>query len=250
MIFLTGSIIFYFRTREEIEVSIFFGTDALTLYGLVVTFFTMLAIKIPIIKRLISQIYLNINISKLQYELSFIVNCNFNIEDFYKLFIKGVKSSDQFNDAQHEIYNREKYLIRFSYPEMNANITMKDISNNGINEPNDYKYKFEIKSVDHYRGFNKSLNYILNIFSEKLQQKDSTFDKFYVKIKKKNTEYPFLNESELLLDKNIKIINSDTTFEKGNAIITIDRLEGIEISSKSKGEFIQAVNFLKEILVS
>lgn len=254
LVFLVGSIIIYLLKRRIIWMGYIFGTDALTLYGLVATFLSMLAMKVPFIRKIFRWFLLNFSITKINYELSMVVDSNLETKDLYDILLNSILETDIFDNTEYEVFNRKHMLIRFSVAAMNATIAIKeqsitsDYKEDGVNFSK--RHKIEIKGIDNFKSMNKNINFILYIMAEKLQHKQLQFNKFYLKVKKNSTEYNFLNENNLLLDKSSKVIHSETQIEKTNSIIAIDIHEGITISSKNRGEFLIAIDLLKDILVS
>lgn len=255
LVFLIGSIIMYFVNGKSFGWDTFFGTDALTLYGLIVTFLSLSALKVPFLRKWIKWCLLNFNITKLNHEISVVMDSNLNTEELFNRFLAEINASDLYPNKEYEIYNKDPLLIRFDIPAMNATISIKEHSitsdyQRGLSVSK--RHKIELKSVDNYRSMIKNLKFILNILIEKLQsqEKDIQFNKFYIKIKKQTTEYNFLNENRFLLNKSVEVVYSETQLTKMNSTITINAHEGVTISSRNKGEFLTALDFLSDILVN
>ncbi|WP_342491213.1 hypothetical protein MKX52_18305 [Bacillus sp. FSL R5-0422] len=254
LVFLVGSIIMYLLKEETLGWTTFFGTDALTLYGLVATFLSMLAMKINFIRKTFRWILLNLSLTKINYELSMVVDSNSSTKEIYDVILKSINESDVYRNNEFEVYNKKSMLIRFSVVAMNSTISIKEQEVTSEYQTDNTKYssrhKIEIKSVENFKSMNKVINFTLNIMTDKLQQEDLNFNKFYLKVKKNSTEYNFLNINNLLLDKSFDIIYSETQIQKSNSNIAINAHEGITISARSRGEFVIAIDLLKDILVS
>lgn len=253
MVFLIGSIIMYLLKEESFGWATFFGTDALTLYGLVATFITMLGMRVKFIRKIFRWILLNLNITKINYELSIVVESNLSTRQLYDLILKSITETDLYHN-EIEVYNKKPSLIRFSVVSMNSTITLKELEVNSDYQEGTTKlpnrHKIELKSVDNFRSMDKVIKFILNIILDRLHAQETKFNKFYLKVKKNSTEYNFLNVNNLLLDKSFNVSYSETQIQKNNSTIAINAHEGIIISSRNRGEFIVAIDLLKDILVS
>lgn len=254
LFFLLVSIISYIVHEKDFGLNTFTGTDALTLYGMIIALATLIAMKLNWVRKVVRKILLKFNFKKFNYEMSTVLDTNVDINKLHKTIQTTLKKTDYFSEKETELLNKTGILIRFSSAAMGCNITIKEQS-----MTSDYKrehieyanrFKLEFKGKDDYRGFKKNSDFILNILIDRLQKEGMDFNKYYLKVKKKEEDYNYLNENYLLVDKSFKVAYSETQITKTNVTIIINKTEGIAITSTSKGDFNIGLGLLEDLLVN
>ncbi len=74
IVFLLGSIYAYIFVNDDFTFLSLFGTDGLTFFGLLIALITMVAMKIPLIKRFIGWILLRFNFSQIDNRTEAVIN--------------------------------------------------------------------------------------------------------------------------------------------------------------------------------
>ncbi|MEB7772437.1 hypothetical protein [Kurthia gibsonii] len=251
IVYLLVSIIYYFINEDKFGWTTFFGTDALTLYGLVVTFLSFLILKITIIKKYINWLLLSINFSKIKYEISLIVDSECSIDDLYKVVLQTIKEFDKDEGENPLVFNNELLLKRFNIASMNTNVTIKELKTYSVDDHQFNKHKIEFKGNDNYRSMSKNFTFIMNSLVEEIQNLPNQvqFDKFYLKVERKNTDYNLFEMSNTLRKKNIELVSSTSQLTKKNSTLTLDYDTGIIITSSSRAELVLMLDVLADLLV-
>lgn len=252
--FLVFSIISYIIQGKQFSLSIFTGTDALTLYGMIIALLNLIAMKSKIARRLIRKILMLFNTIKFEYEISSVLDTDLKAKQLYEIIDKSLANTDQFNIKGTKLYKDSEDYYVFSSSAMSCSITIKSTRNTNDFPEHDEKYtkryKLEFEGTSNYKDFKKNTDYILNILYEELQKSDLNFNKYYVRIKDSNPESNLLNENYQLVDKNYKVTHSEVHFKKSDATVNISKHTGITINSTSKGNLNIALDLLGDLLMN
>ncbi|MDF2065555.1 hypothetical protein [Bacillus sp. Cr_A10] len=259
MIFLGGSIYAYIFVNDDFTWISLFGTDGLTFFGLVIALVTMLAIKIPLIKRGIGWILLRLNYSQIDYrsEAIIILPAETNIDDIKRALTTSLSNSNLFKHNTKDINQNTDFTHSIYHRGMAANIIIKKTVPSQILEqtdestPSNNFWKIEVNGGNVFHRMEKNIKFFVNNFLEQLSIENAILDKINLTISNENTEYNLSDKGILINPRKYKIRYSSVEITSSpNTTISINSTSGLSITSRNKGEFSNAMDALRNILIS
>ena len=259
IIFLGGSIYAYIFVNDDFTWLSLFGTDGLTFFGLVIALVTMLAIKIPIIKKVMGWILLRLNYSQIDYRSEAIINmpAEKTIEDIKRALTISLSNSNLFKQNTQDTNQNTDFTYSIFHRGMAANIIIKKTvppqSLEQTNESPESKnfWKIEINGGNVFHRMEKNIKFFVNNFLEQMFLEKSSLEKINLTISNENTEYNLSDKGILINPRKYKIRYSSVEITSSpNTTISINSTSGLSITSRNKGDFSNAMDALKNILIS
>ncbi len=100
-------------------------------------------------------------------------------------------------------------------------------------------------------GWKKNIKFFINNFLEQLTSEQIQLEKINLTITNENTEYNLSDKGILIDPRKYKIRYSSVEIASSpNTTISINSTSGLSITSTSKGDFANAMDALKNILIS
>lgn len=259
IIFLVGSIYTYIFVNDSFSWTSLFGTDGLTFFGLLFALITTIAIKIPLIKRILSWILLRLNYSQIDYRTEAIIGLppEKNLENIKEALISSLSKSTLFKQNTCDTNQNTEQVYSIFHRGMAANIIIKkavspqniDYSNEN-DDPKSY-WKIEINGGNVYHRMEKNIKFFVNNFLEELSLATATLEKINLTISNENTEYNLNDKGILINPRKYKIRYSSVEITSSpSTTISINSTSGLSITSRNKGDFSNAMDALKNILIS
>jgi hypothetical protein len=259
IIFLTGSIYAYIFVNDDFTWLSLFGTDGLTFFGLLIALITMLAMKIPLIKRVIGWVLLRLNYSQIDYRSEAIINIpsEKKIEDIKRALITALSHSNSFKQNTQDVNQNTDHMYSIFHRGMAANIIIKKtVPPQSWEDPNEDTstrnfWKIEINGGNVYHRMEKNIKFFVHNFLEQLTIESASLDKINLTISNENTEYNLSDKGILINPRKYKIRYSSVEITSSpNTTISINSTSGLSITSRNKGDFSNAMDALKNILIS
>ncbi|WP_256831974.1 MULTISPECIES: hypothetical protein, partial [unclassified Paenibacillus] len=138
---------------------------------------------------------------------------------------------------------------------MAANIIIKKIASSHYQEHGDEintnAWKLEINGGNVFHRMEKNIKFFINNFLEQLTSEQIQLEKINLTITNENTEYNLSDKGILIDPRKYKIRYSSVEIASSpNTTISINSTSGLSITSTSKGDFANAMDALKNILIS
>lgn len=264
IVFLVGSIYVFVFHRENFTWQSLFGTDGLTLLGLLITLLFMIMQKIRLVRRGISWLLLTTNYNQLDYrfESLLITYGALSINDLINTFRTSLSNCGLFTSNTLEINRNTQIIYKVYHRGMAANFYIRKIpsdaeeilntdNQNGDEESKEY-WKIGVDGVSTFRIVNKNIAYVLNHFMEQLVINHRANPVLInLNISNTNTEYDLSDKGILLSRKEYNIGSAYVEIQSINSSrIIIDNNTGIFLTSRSRGDFISGLDILKNVLIS
>lgn len=257
IIFLIGSIYAYIFKNDNFNWFSLFGTDGLTFFGLIIALISMLAMKIPLVKRIFGWVLLRFNFSQIDNITEAVINFppDKSIDNIKKSLFDSLATCTLFKNNKFDVNQSTNLTYSIFHRGMAANIIIKKIASphhyDCEEEPNNNTWKLEINGGNVFHRMEKNIKFFTNNFLDFLTTEQMQLEKINLTITNENTEYN-LNDKGILIDRkkyNIRYSNVEIT-SSPNTTISINSTSGLSITSTSKGDFINAMDALKNILIS
>lgn len=256
IIFLIGSAYVQIN-KSNFDWQALFGTDGLTLFGILAALISLLGPKIPLIRRFISWCLLSINYSQIDYGFMIYMESQkvLPISDLRSVFEKSITSAG-LNIENYDINNLTDTHFRIYHRELATNISIKSVPNAeftiGTTLSEDRKHNlWEIKvdGVSTFRIFERNWRFLNNYFLESLLNSGLRIDRINLKIASSTTEINLGDKGILLDTQKYKILNSRIEIAcPDDARILLEK-GGIYLLANSRGEFNNALDTVKNILL-
>ncbi|MEK5277355.1 hypothetical protein NSS82_03720 [Paenibacillus sp. FSL H7-0735] len=255
--FLVGSIYAYVFVNDDFTWLSLFGTDGLTFFGLIIALITMVAMKIPIIKKLFGWMLLRFNFSQIDNRTEAIVNISSdkNIENIKTILSASLTNCNLFKNNNFDVNQNTDLTYSIYHRGMAANIIIKktapSIYRDFDEQIEDNVWKLEINGGNVFHRMEKNIKFFVNNFLEQLSLEHTKLEKINLTITNENTEYNLSDKGLLIDPKKYKIRYSSVEIASSpNTTISINSTSGLSITSTNKGDFSNAMDALKNILIS
>ncbi|WP_285398101.1 hypothetical protein [Lysinibacillus sp. fls2-241-R2A-57] len=229
------------------------NTDGLTLLGIVFTFLSLVALKIPAIKKCIRWILLKINYSQYDYRISIFVNDykkSEDIESLLKKFEGTINNSNFVNSNEWQEVFKNDIRIKMFHRGIAANV---ELGKTHIYEPNNTDFNqwtITIDNISNFRKINENINYVTNDLLETLNENDVKLSKISLSINKNNSELELKNIWPVINKKNYHLNHSSFEITSNDSsVISVDTNVGITLTAKTKGHFQSSIEIIKDLLI-
>jgi hypothetical protein len=259
IVFLIGSLYVYLFEKEDFVWQSLFGTDGLTFFGILATLITMASMRIPFIRKLLSWLLLKINYSQLDYSFEVIVEApsDIKLESFKQWFFSSIASNGSIRDNTYNVNSNTLQSYKIYHRGLGSNFNIKkipvsnslDVFDDTVPEYN--LWKIESDGVSTFRIVERNIKFFINSYLENLNHQRILPNKVVLKISKKNTEFNLIDKGILIDSRKYKINRSNIDIlNDQNTLISLNSDIGITLTAKNKGDFSNAFDALKNILIS
>ena len=244
---------------SEIKNKTFFSllnTDGLALIGLIISLITMISLRWYYVRKAFNLILLNTNVANISYslEINFESSEFSSIEDVKKVFFDTAGNFKKFKTKNFNFISENKNSYKFNFRQMASNCEIKLMDKIPLEDDEDeflYKWKFEINGVINFRTLNRNIKFLTNGFLEKLQEKDVKVKKINLLVSKEDTEFSIIDKGFFERIKIYEILSSRVTIDTcTTAKIELDSSKGLTLYSRNKGDFLNALEDFKFLLIS
>ncbi|MCY9028890.1 hypothetical protein [Bacillus inaquosorum] len=258
IIFLVGSLYIYIFEKEDFTWQTLFGTDGLTFFGIIVTLFTMLLPKIPFVKRGIGWFLLTFNISQIDYSFEVIVEApqNVALKELKDSFFNSIDSNDRIKSNLSDPIRNSDIFYKVYHRGLGTNFSIKknpDFNNSEDfyedEEPQLHQWRIKNDGVTSFRILERNIKFFLTSYLEHLSHNRVLPNQLVLKISKKNTEINLVDKGILIDSKKYKVERSNIDISASNTNISLNSDIGITLTSKNKGDFSNAFEILKNIII-
>lgn len=257
IVFLVGSIYAYVFVNDDFTWLALFGTDGLTFYGLVMALITMVAMRFPLLKKLIGWMLLRFNFSQIDNRTEAIINLpsDKNIENIKTALSNSLMNCSLFKNNNFDVNQNTNLTYSIFHRGMAANIIIKKIAPSKYLEYEEQiennVWKLEINGGNVFHRMEKNIKFFNNNFLEQLSLEQIRLEKINLTITNENTEYNLSDKGLLIDPKKYKIRYSSVEIVSSpNTTISITSTSGLSITSTNRGDFSNAMDALKNILIS
>lgn len=251
--FLIVSIIAQIFYNDEFSWLSFANTDGLTILALFLALISLVALKIPVLRKIIIWIMLKLNFLQIDYRMSTTIEApeDITLDQLFEQFELSVIEYRLDSNSYNQNF-RSNNTLRIFHRALASNIEIKRIENDDYDSESELsKWLLIIDGVSPFRIVERNITFMLNKYLDILSRKNIHSSKVSLTISKKNTEYKLVDMGILLSARNYEINNSYTEINASNStVITIDNNVGITMTSRNKGDFANSIVALKNILIS
>lgn len=253
--FLVISVFVYVDHVAKFKWTGLFGTDALTLYGELATLISMISIKIPLVRKFLAWLLLTVNYSQIDYKVSVMVSAGqeIRLDAFKEVFTHTISSCGLFthNDFNEIRSTALNYKIYHRGLAGNLEIKMLHSDNLDGEEESQNGWKIELDGVSTYRVVSKNVRFITNNYLDSLYRHHVLPSKLVLTISNRHTEYSLADKGILLSARKHRIADSRVTIAYNvDTSIIIDSATGLSMTSRSRADFTNAFESIKQILIS
>lgn len=259
IIFIIGSIYVNTFANKLFEWKMLFGTDGLTLLGLIFTLISMISMKVKFIRKWIAWLLLTLNISNMDYRVETILVCpaSVTITELVSLFKKSVSSSGLYKHDSYDTNRNSISIYKIYHRGMAANVLIQkldnvdDLSENSFDHFEHNFWKVSIDGVSQFRIMEKNNKFLINNYLEALLKVSAIPTKLSLIVSNKSSEFNLADKGILLDTKKFSVKYSEINIASVNSTkIIIASDTGLSLSAENKGDFSNGLDIIKNIMIS
>lgn len=254
IIFLVISFFAHTFFNDEFSWKSLLNTDGLTLLGILITFLSLIALKIPAIKKCIRWILLKIHYSQYDYRISILVN-DYNksedIESLLEKFEDTINTTNYINSNEWNENFRNNIRIKMFHRGLASNVELGKTHIPNPNNTSTYnQWTIIIDGVSNFRKIDDNIKYVTNNLLETLNEDNVKLSKISLIINKNNSELELKNIWLAINKKNYHINHSSIEITSNDSsVISVDTNVGITLTATNKGHFQSSIEIIKDLLI-
>ncbi|MGL6025023.1 MAG: hypothetical protein ACRC0F_10455 [Cetobacterium sp.] len=230
------------------KISPLLNTDGLSLLGCIFGLIFAILNKSYYIRKCLNYIFLNLNTSNLNYSLEVVFKTKDTIdtEKIKETFTDLLESYKKYKSSNYDVLNFGKNKINIFYKSMASYVEFKILEE----EEGIIRWKISIKGTCNFKTIEKNVSFLVNCYLEKLIVEELKIDKIILSISEEDTEFSVVDKGLFEKIKNFKIIHPQITIKTSTSAQIILGKTGLSLYAKNKGDFIDAIEEFKYLLIS
>lgn len=228
------------------------NTDGLSLIALILSIVYIFLSQSYFFRKILNFIILKFSIANINYTLDITlkINAENELQIFEETLNEVISKNKKYKDTSSKILVSSKNKIQIFYKGLASIIDIQFTSFfEDEDEENIKKCKISLSGTTNFRTIEENIRCILHSYLEKLP-KDTEINKISFTISKKDSELSIANKISLSDLNNFKVLSSSVHLETTNGSNITFGDKGLSLTVRSIGEFVNAFEDFKYILIN